>query len=68
LSLLGALIGTAAAYLALLAWFHRNLQPLTNVPLADLTALVVGLPLIATITSWLLAGRHPTGLARAAIE
>lgn len=68
LSLLGALIGTAAAYLALLAWFHRNVQPLTNVPLADLTALVVGLPLIATITSWLLAGRHPTGLARAAIE
>ena len=48
LALLGALLGTAGAYAALLAWHRSNLHPLTHVPVANLVIILVGLPLIAT--------------------
>ena len=61
LALLGALLGTAGAYAALLAWHRSNLHPLTHVPVANLVIILVGLPLIATAAGWLLAGREPVG-------
>jgi putative ABC transport system permease protein len=68
LALLGALLGTAGAYLALLAWYHHHVHPLTNVPTANLTAIVVGLPVVATIAGWLVAGREPQTIARQPLE
>jgi putative ABC transport system permease protein len=68
LALLGALLGTAGAYVALLAWHRSDLSPLSNVPAADLVVILVGLPLIAGAGAWLLAGREPPALARRPLE
>ncbi len=68
LALLGALLGTAGAYAALLAWHRSNLHPLTHVPVANLLIIVVGLPLVATAAGWLLAGREPAAIARQPLE
>jgi putative ABC transport system permease protein len=68
LALLGALLGTAGAYLALLAWHRSNLNPLTNVPAVHLVVILVGLPLIAGLAGWLLAGREPGVIVRRPIE
>jgi putative ABC transport system permease protein len=67
LALLGALIGTAGAYLAIAAW-NRSAAILTHAPAADLrvslVVLIVGLPLAAAAGGWLLAGREPSAIAR----
>ena len=68
LGLLGALLGTGGAYLALLAWHRSDLHALTQVPVVDLVALIAGLPLIAAAAGWLLAGRQPPGIARQPLE
>ena len=67
--MLGALIGTAAAYLAALAWFrHSRLTGLvgifTHTPGWNLAVILVGLPLLAAVGGWLLAGREPPMIAR----
>ncbi len=66
LALLGALLGIAGAYLALGAAHIRDLSALTPVPLFPLAGIGIGLPLVAAAAGWLLAGREPKGLARAA--
>jgi putative ABC transport system permease protein len=68
LALLGALLGTAGAYLALVAWHRSDLHPLTHVPMVNLLLIVIGLPLAATIGGWLLAGREPPAIARRPLE
>jgi putative ABC transport system permease protein len=68
LALLGAALGTAGAYAALIAWYHRNLHALTSVPVSHLTGLLVGLPLVAAAAAWLLAGREPPVLSRAPLD
>jgi putative ABC transport system permease protein len=69
LSLLGALLGTAFAYLAVIAWAHNSLRStISPVPVHDLIALVVGLPLAATISGWLLGGREPPFIGRQPLE
>jgi putative ABC transport system permease protein len=68
LALLGALLGTAGAYLALLAWYRSHLDTLTDIPVVDLAVIVVGLPLAATAAGWLLAGRQPPTIARQPLE
>jgi len=68
LALLGALLGTAGAYLALVAWHRSNLHPLTRVPALDLAVIIVGLPFAAVVAGWLLAGREPPVIARQALE
>jgi putative ABC transport system permease protein len=45
-----------------------NLGDLASVPFAHLAATAVGVPLLATASGWLLAGREPPALARAALE
>jgi putative ABC transport system permease protein len=64
LALLAAVIGTSGAYLALLAWYHRTPHWLGHVPVPELTAILVGLPLAACLGGWILAGKERPGLGR----
>ena len=68
LALLGALLGTAGAYLALIAGYHNDLGALSRVPVVHLTVTLVGLPLTAAAAGWLLAGHEPPALARQPLE
>ncbi len=68
LALLGALLGTGGAYLALLAWHRSDLHPLTHVPYVDLVIITVGLPLLAIAAGWLLAGREPASIAHQPLD
>jgi putative ABC transport system permease protein len=68
LALLGALLGTAGAYAALLVWYRSDLSPLGRVPFANIVGIVVGLPLLAALGGWLLAGREPRAVARQPLE
>jgi len=68
LALLGALLGTAGAYAALLVWYRSDLSPLDRVPVANLVIIVVGIPLLAAAGGWLLAGREPPAIARQPLE
>ena len=68
LALLGALLGTASAYLALGAGYSHELGELTPMPVPEVVAVLIGLPLLATASGWLLAGREPDALGRAAID
>ena len=65
LALLGALLGTAGAYLGLGAGHFGDLEALTPVPVVHLAVILAGLPIIATAAGWLFAGREPAWLARA---
>jgi putative ABC transport system permease protein len=68
LALCGAIIGTAGAYLALLAWYHRGVHWLAHPPVLNLAAILVGLPIVAYLGGWLLAGRHARGIARQPLD
>jgi putative ABC transport system permease protein len=68
LALLGALLGTVGAYLALLAWYRSQLHLLSHPPVVDLGVIIVGLPLAAIVGGWLLAGREPLAIARQPLE
>jgi putative ABC transport system permease protein len=68
LALLGALLGTAGAYAALVVWYRHDLSPLGRVPVVNLAVILVGLPLLAAAGGWLLAGREPTAMARRPLD
>ena len=68
LALLGVLLGTAGAYLALLAGYQDDLAALGRVPVAHLAVTVVALPVTAAAVGWLLAGREPSAMARQPLE
>jgi putative ABC transport system permease protein len=68
LAFLGALLGTAGAYAALLVWYRSDLSPLGRVPVGNLMIIVVGLPLLAAAGGWLLAGREPPAMAHQPLE
>jgi putative ABC transport system permease protein len=72
LALLGAVLGTAAAYVAALAYSWDNkldgLSSLTSVPTTNLLIILVGMPLAAAVIGWLLAGREPSSIAHQPIE
>jgi putative ABC transport system permease protein len=68
LALLGAIVGTAGAYAALLAWHRSDLSPLGRVPAVNLIVILAGLPAIAYVAGWLLAGREPPAIARRPLE
>jgi putative ABC transport system permease protein len=67
LALLGGILGTATAYLALIAWHWRHVAYLDQPPYLDLAALILGLPLVAAAGAWLL-GRTPSRLGRRPLE
>jgi putative ABC transport system permease protein len=68
LAALGVILGAAGAYLGLTAGFARDLSELSPVPLAHLAALVLGLPVIATVAGWLISGRGIVDIARQPME
>jgi putative ABC transport system permease protein len=68
LALLGALLGTGGAYLAMTAGYDNDLGSLSRVPLPQLAVILAGLPLVAATGGWLLAGRQPPDLARQPLE
>jgi putative ABC transport system permease protein len=68
LALLGALLGAAGAYLTQLAWHRSDPGTLAHVPIVHLVAIVIGLPLLATVGGWLLAGRQPPAISRQPLE
>ena len=72
LALAGAVLGTVAAYAAVIGYSWDNsldgLSELTNVPVRNLLIILVGMPLVAAIGGWLLAGRQPDTMTRQPIE
>ena len=68
LALLGALLGSAGAYLALAAGHRSDLGVLSRVPLLYLAITVVGVPAAAALAGWILAGRKPPSIARRVLE
>jgi putative ABC transport system permease protein len=68
LAFLGALLGTLGAYAALVASYLDDLAPLGDVPVVHLAVILVGLPAVAALAGWLLAGREPPVLARRPLE
>ncbi|MDE3064514.1 MAG: FtsX-like permease family protein, partial [Acidobacteriota bacterium] len=71
LALLGALLGAAGAYVACAAFFANQpetgsvLSDLSQVPAANLAVIFAGLPLVAVVGGWALAGREPRDVGRA---
>jgi putative ABC transport system permease protein len=67
LALLGAVLGTAAAYVAAIGYSFDNhldgLSSLSSVPVGNLLIILIGMPLIAAAAGWLLAGREPPAIA-----
>jgi putative ABC transport system permease protein len=70
LGLLGALTGTVAAYLAVLAstWNQLLAGHVAVPPWLDLVAVLIGLPVVAAAGGWLLAGREPRVIAHQPLE
>ena len=68
LALLGALLGVAGAYAALIAVHHGDVDYLRDVPILYLVLAVLGVPAAAAAAAWLLAGREPATIARTAFE
>ena len=69
IALLGAALGTVAAFLASIAWAHSSLTAtFGNVPWSDIGLLVIGMPLVAAAAGWLLGGRAPAAVARQPLE
>jgi putative ABC transport system permease protein len=68
LALLGAILGVAGAYVALLALYHDDPGYLSEVPVFYLALAVIGVPLAAAAAGWLVAGREPPAIARPAID
>ncbi len=72
LALLGAVLGTVAAYVAAIAYSWSNpldgLSGLSSVPAANLLIILIGMPLVAVAAGWLLAGREPPAIAHQPIE
>lgn len=69
LGLLGAILGMTGAVIAGMAWTHTGLTATAGgVPPSDILILLIGLPLVAAIGGWLLAGREPPAVARQPIE
>jgi len=68
LAVLAVVLGTATAYLGLIAGFLHNLDMLDRIPVLQLTVIAVGVPLVATVGGWLVSGREPAYLARQPME
>ncbi len=72
LALTGAVVGTVAGYVAAIGFFRTSqldtLSALTSVPAANLLVILVGMPVVAVIGGWLLAGREPGAIGRRPLE
>jgi putative ABC transport system permease protein len=70
----GAVLGTVGGYVGTAGWFRTNsfngglTAIFTTVPVTNLLIILVGMPLIAAIGGWLLAGRQPGDLGHQPLE
>jgi putative ABC transport system permease protein len=68
----GAVIGAAGGYLAAIGFARGNqldgLSSLDSIPVANLLLILIGMPLLAAIVSWLLAIRDPGATSRRPLE
>ncbi len=72
LALGGAVLGTVAAYVGAIGYAWDNpldgLSELSNVPTTQLLFILVGMPVIAAVVGWLMAGREPSAISRQPLE
>jgi putative ABC transport system permease protein len=72
LGLVGAVLGTGVAYVGAIAYSFDNrldgLGSLKNIPTGQLLVILVGMPLVAAVAGWLLAGREPPVISRQPME
>ncbi|MDP9234147.1 MAG: hypothetical protein M3P01_06300, partial [Actinomycetota bacterium] len=73
LGFLGALLGTLGGYIAMIGWLRNNslnggIAALGNIPVADLLFILFGMPALAAIIGWVLAGHEPAVMTHQAIE
>ena len=72
LALGGAVLGTVAAYVAAIGYAWDNpldgLSELSNVPVQQLLFILVGMPVVAAVVGWLMAGREPSVISRQPLE
>jgi putative ABC transport system permease protein len=72
LALGGAVLGTVAAYVAAVGYAWDNpldgLSELSSVPARQLLFIGVGMPVVAAVVGWLLAGREPAAMSRQPLE
>ena len=66
------MIGIAGGYLAAIGFFRSDqldgLPSLSSIPVSNLLAILVGMPLAAVVIGWLVAGREPAGMSRQPLE
>jgi putative ABC transport system permease protein len=72
LAFLGAVLGTAVAYVGALGYSWSNpldgLSGLSSVPVTNLLIILIGMPLAGAVAGWLLAGREPSAISHQPIE
>ncbi len=74
LAFVGAVLGTLAGYVGVVGYMRSNsfeggLSALwSSMPVADVLAVLVAMPLAATVVAWLLGGQEPRAMARQPIE
>jgi len=72
LALGGAVLGTVAAYVAAIGYAWSNpldgLSELSSVPTEQLLFILVGMPVVAAVIGWLMAGREPSAISRQPLE
>ncbi len=72
LALGGAVLGTVAAYVGAIGYAWDNpldgLSELSSVPTTQLLFILVGMPVIAAVVGWLMAGREPSAISRQPLE
>jgi putative ABC transport system permease protein len=68
LAFIGAVVGTAAAYIALIGFSRTSnldgLSSLASVPVLNLMLILLAMPVVAAIVAWLAAWREPSGVSR----
>jgi putative ABC transport system permease protein len=72
LGLIGAVLGTIAGYIAVIGFLRTNqldlLSSLGSIPVKNLLAILIGMPLLGAAGGWLLAGREPAAMGRLPLE
>lgn len=68
LALAGVVLGVIGAYLGLGGAYARHLDRLGDVPVANLLAALIGVPILAAAIGWCLGGREPRTFARPALD
>jgi putative ABC transport system permease protein len=72
LALIGAVVGIVAGYIAAIGFFRTSqldtLSSLGSIPVANLLLILVGMPLVAVIGGWLLAGSEPSAIGRRPLD